>query len=84
VCPIPYPTGTDADLRKLPHARAGELLRTKFNMSAEEVDALGRWARIDAIRTKCRCVCVCVCGGGGISCLVFGVSQFVCLQALFV
>ncbi|KIY95912.1 Transcription initiation factor TFIID subunit 1 [Monoraphidium neglectum] len=47
-------TGTDADLRKLPHARAGELLRTKFNMSAEEVDALGRWARIDAIRTKCR------------------------------
>jgi len=47
--------GTDADLRKLPHARAGELLRTKFGFSQEEVDGLGRWARIDAIRTKCRC-----------------------------
>jgi hypothetical protein len=46
--------GTDADLRKLPHARAGELLRERFNMSEEEVAALGRWARIDAIRTKCR------------------------------
>jgi hypothetical protein len=42
--------GTDADLRRLGHKRAGELLMNKFNMSKEEVDALPRWDRIDAIR----------------------------------
>jgi hypothetical protein len=42
--------GTDADLRRLGHKRAGELLMSKFNMPKEEVDALARWDRIDAIR----------------------------------
>lgn len=42
--------GTDADLRRLGHKRAGELLMTKFNMSAEQVAALPRWDRVDAIR----------------------------------
>jgi hypothetical protein len=42
--------GTDADLRRLGHKRAGELLMSKFNMPKEEVDALPRWDRIDAIR----------------------------------
>jgi hypothetical protein len=44
------PPGTDADLRRLPHKRAGELLMTKFGMSAEVVNGLARWDRIDAIR----------------------------------
>lgn len=47
VCPM---SGTDADLRRLGHKHAGELLMTKFNMSAEEVNALPRWDRIDVIR----------------------------------
>eukprot|EP00775_Hariotina_reticulata_P011322 gene11322-11472_t len=43
-------TGTDADLRRLGHRRAGELLLTKFNMPEETVAQLARWDRIDAIR----------------------------------
>jgi len=42
--------GTDADLRRLGHKRAGELLMTKFGMDADTVAGLARWDRIDAIR----------------------------------
>lgn len=52
--PVPavpgHAAGTDADLRRLGHKRAGDLLMTKFGMSAEEVNALARWDRIDVIR----------------------------------
>jgi hypothetical protein len=44
------PAGTDADLRRLGHKRAGELLMSKFNMPEAEVGLLARWDRIDAIR----------------------------------
>lgn len=42
--------GTDADLRKLGHKRAGELLVAKLGMTSDEVKDLARWDRIDAIR----------------------------------
>eukprot|EP00879_Flechtneria_rotunda_P031791 GHRR01034762.1.p1 GENE.GHRR01034762.1~~GHRR01034762.1.p1 ORF type:complete len:117 (-),score=28.31 GHRR01034762.1:622-972(-) len=42
--------GTGADLRRLGHKRAGELLLTKFNMAPDMVAAMPRWDRIDAIR----------------------------------
>lgn len=45
-------SGTDADLRRLGHKRAGELLMAKFNMSADEVNSLPRWDRIDVIRRQ--------------------------------
>lgn len=46
----PFVAGTDADLRRLGHKRAGELLMSKFGMDADTVSALARWDRIDAIR----------------------------------
>lgn len=50
-------TGTDADLRRLGHKRAGDILELKFGMDPATVKDLPRWDRIDAIR---RCVYTCV------------------------
>lgn len=42
--------GTGADLRRLSHKRAGEILETKFGMDASVVAGIARWDRIDTIR----------------------------------
>lgn len=42
--------GTGADLRRLSHKRAGEILETKFGMDPAVVKDIPRWDRIDAIR----------------------------------
>jgi hypothetical protein len=43
-------SGTGADLRRLSHKRAGEILETKFGMDPGVVKDIPRWDRIDAIR----------------------------------
>ena len=42
--------GTGADLRRLSHKRAGEILETKFGMDPTVVAGIARWDRIDTIR----------------------------------
>ncbi|XP_065190693.1 LOW QUALITY PROTEIN: transcription initiation factor TFIID subunit 1-like [Sycon ciliatum] len=44
-------TGTDADLRRLSLKNAREVLKKDFGYTEEELNKLGRWAVIDALRT---------------------------------